>query len=124
MRAAVRLTLLCATVTIVCAAAHAQPAREEPERTARCREAAIKYVHPSPDKAHLTVEAEDEYEYRQAKLYLSVCGGADDSYTRSIKASVASYEAGRTLERLLPAVRRAGSPESKDPNAYASIAAA
>ncbi|MFL6331717.1 MAG: hypothetical protein ACJ754_00065, partial [Pyrinomonadaceae bacterium] len=34
------------------------------------------------------------------------------------------YEAAWTLERLLPAVRRPGSPESKDPDAYASIAAA
>lgn len=124
MRKAVRATLLCFAVHLLCAAAHAQPASTEPERTPRCREAAIKYIHPSPDKEHLTVEEEAEYEYHQARLYLSVCGDSNDSFTRRIKTDAASYEAGRTLERLVPAVRKAGSPESKDPNAYAAIAAA
>ena len=106
---------------LACAAAHAQPAQE---RSPRCRAAALRYLGPSPDKKHLTVEEENEYEYRGAKKYLSVCGDADDNVTRSVKESVALYEAARTLERLLPAVRRPGSPESKDPDVYAAIAAA
>jgi len=77
---------------LVCAAAHAQPARP-PERSARCREAAMRYVHPSPDKKHLTVEQEDEYEYRGMKTYLAVCGDSDDEFTRRIRKAVAGYEA-------------------------------
>jgi hypothetical protein len=127
MREALRLILLGIALNLVCVAALAQPAapqQPDPERDARCREAALRYVHPSPDKEHLTVEAEAAYEYRQEKMYLRVCGDSDDAFTRSVKESVESYEAAQTLERLLPAVRKAGSPESKDPDAYAAIAAA
>ena len=121
MRKAVRTTLLCVSAQLVCAATgHAQPARTEPERTARCRDAAIRYVHPSPDKAHLTVEAEEAYEYEQNKKYLRVCGDSDDAFTRSIKRAVLGHEAGLALDEL----RKPDSPRAKDPNAYALIAAA
>src|SRR4051812_32095946 len=109
---------------LACAAAQAQPAHAPSEASARCRAASLKYLGPSPDKKHLTVEAENDYEYRGSKKYLSLCGDADDNLTRSVKESVAAYEAGQMLERLLPAVSKAGSPESKDPNAYAAIAEA
>jgi hypothetical protein len=124
MRTFARLILLCVSLVLTRAATHAQPSQAEPGRDTRCPEAASKYVHPSPDKEHLTVEAEETYEYRQEKIYLRVCGDSDDAFTRSVKESVESYEAARTLERLLPAVRKAGSPESKDPDAYAAIAEA
>ncbi|MFL6285531.1 MAG: hypothetical protein ACJ74Q_20525 [Pyrinomonadaceae bacterium] len=124
MRTFARLILLCVSLVLTRAATHARPSQAEPGRDTRCPEAASKYVHPSPDKEHLTVEAEEAYEYRQEKMYLRVCGDSDDAFTRFVKESVESYEAARTLERLLPAVRKAGSPESKDPDAYAAIAAA
>jgi hypothetical protein len=121
MRNVVRPVLLGVTLLLAGAAAHAQPA---PERSARCRAASLKYLGPSPDKKHLTVEAENEYEYRGAKKYLTLCSDMDDALTLSVKVDVAAYEAGQTLERLLPAASKAGSPESKDPDAYAAIAEA
>ncbi|MBV9924540.1 MAG: hypothetical protein JOZ96_05810 [Acidobacteria bacterium] len=80
---------------LACAAAHAQPARQpqRPERSARCRRAATLYIHPSPDKKHLTVGQEDEYEYRGLKKYLRVCGDSDDEFTRRITQEVANHEA-------------------------------
>lgn len=108
---------------LACAAAHAQPARR-PGRETRCGAAATRYVHPSPDKKFLTVEAEDDYEYRGMKKYLSVCGDMDDAFTQRVREEVATYEGGLTLRRLLPAVGRPDSPESKDPHAYAAIAGA
>jgi hypothetical protein len=119
---ALRPMLLGAALFLAGSAARAQPARQE--RSARCRAAALKYLGPSPDKKHLTVEEESEYEHRGAKKYLSLCGDSDDPLTRSVALGVTSYEGARTLERLLPAVGRAGSPESKDPNAYAILAGA
>lgn len=82
---------------LACVAAHAQPARpqQRPERDARCRRAAMRYVHPSPDKKHLTVEQEEDYEYRGMKKYLAVCGDSDDEFTLRIKHAVVSYEAAR-----------------------------
>lgn len=73
-----------------CAAAHAQPA---PRQTEYCRRAAMRYIHPSPDKKHLTVEQEAEYEYRGMKTYVALCGDSDDEFTRRIKQEVAGYEA-------------------------------
>src|ERR1044072_827180 len=80
---------------LACVAAHAQPA-PQPQWSERCRRAAMRYVHPSPDKKHLTVEEENEYEYRGMKQYLSVCGDSDDGYTRQIKQAVAGYEAAKS----------------------------
>ncbi|HST52438.1 MAG TPA: hypothetical protein VLJ61_10555 [Pyrinomonadaceae bacterium] len=129
MRNVMRAIFIGVALALACAAAHAQPATTQPahsdsERDARCREAASKYIHPSPNKEHLTVEAEDAYEYQQEKMYLRLCGDSDDALTRRVKESVESHEAAQTLARLLPAARKAGSPESKDPNTYAAIAAA
>lgn len=125
MRKSVRAILPgVALLVLACVSARAQPARADAGRDARCREAALKYVHPSPDKEHLTEEAEADYEYRQNKMYLRLCADSDDSFTRSVKESVKSYETWQTLARLIPAARKAGSPESKDPNTYAAIAAA
>lgn len=90
---------------LACAAAHAQPARL-PEQSARCRAAAQKYIGPSPDKKHLTVEQENVYEYRGMKKYLRVCGAEDDGFTRQIKRAVASYEAAKRASAGLPAPAR------------------
>jgi hypothetical protein len=125
MRKALRLILLGVALNLVCVtAAHAQPAARQqqpvPEPDARCREAALRSVHPSPDKEHLTVEAEEDYEYRQNKKYLRLCGDSDDALTRSIKAVVLGREAGPALAAL----RMPGSREAKDPNTYGLIAAA
>jgi hypothetical protein len=124
MRTPVRMILLCASLSLLVCGARAQPTQAESGRDARCREAASKYVHPSPDKEHLTAEAEEAYEYRQEKMYLRVCGDSDDDFTRNVKEWVALYEADRTLARLLPVAGKSGSPESKDPNTYAAIAGA
>jgi hypothetical protein len=129
MREAMRAIFIGVALALACAAAHAQPATTQPthsesEHNARCREAALKYIHPSPNKEHLTVEEEDAYEYQQEKMYLRVCGDSDDAITRHVKESVESHEAAQTLARLIPAARKAGSHESKDPNTYAAIAAA
>src|ERR1044071_952407 len=98
---------------LACAAAHAQPARP-PEQSARCRAAAQKYIGPSPDKKHLTVEQENEYEYRGMKKYLRVCGDSDDRFTRQIKRAVASSEAAKRASSGLPAPAR---PVPKPPPA-------
>jgi hypothetical protein len=125
MKKAVRaVVLLGVALVIACDASRAQPAQAAPGHEARCREAASRYVHPSPNKEHLTEEAEADYEYRQQKMYLRLCGDSDDALTRHVKESVGGYESYRTLARLIPAARKAGSPESKDPNTYAAIAAA
>jgi hypothetical protein len=93
MRNVVRPIILGVTLLCACAAAHAQPAHAPSEPSARCRAASLKYLGPSPDKKHLTVEAEDDYEYRGMKKYLRVCGNSDDDLTRRIKQEVASHEA-------------------------------
>src|SRR5215204_1189747 len=93
---------------LACAAAHAQPA---PQQTEHCRRAAGRYIHPSPDKKHLTVEQENEYEYRGMKTYLAVCGDSDDDFTRRIKQAVAGYEA------AAHAAAQAAAPAPKPPPA-------
>jgi hypothetical protein len=122
MRKALRLILLGVALNLICVAAQPAARQQQPgtERDARCREAALRYVHPSPDKEHLTVEAEEDYEYRQNKKYLRLCGDSDDALTRSIKAAVLGREAGLALVAL----RMPGSREAKDPNTYGLIAAA
>jgi hypothetical protein len=77
---------------LACSAAHAQPARPR-ERSARCRAAALKYLGPSPDKKHLTVEQEEDYEYRGMKKYLTACGNSGDDLTRRIRQEVAGHDA-------------------------------
>jgi hypothetical protein len=131
MRKALRLTLPGVALTLVSIVAHARPAapqtpphERDAERDARCRAAAMRYVHPSPDKEHLTEEAEENYEYEGEKKYLRLCGNSDDAFTRSVRESVEGYEATQALPRLLRAARKAGSPESKDPNTYAALASA
>src|SRR3954469_3417631 len=108
MRTPVHIILLCASLPLLVCGARAQPTQAESGRDVRCREAALKYVHPSPDKEHLTEEAEQAYEYRQQKMYLRVCGDSDDDLTRNVKEWVALYEAGRTLARLLPVAGKSG----------------
>ena len=92
MRKAVNLLLPFFLLIVFCMPAGTQPARQQ-QRDARCREAALRYIHPSPDKKHLTVEQEDDYEYRQKKKYLAVCGDSDDDFTRRIRQEVAGHEA-------------------------------
>lgn len=121
MRKQVRPFILGVGLVLACGAAHAQPARE---RGARCRAASLKYLGPSPDKEHLTEQEEYAYEYEQNRKYLRLCGNSDDNVTRSVRDSVAGYESTQTIARLFRALRNAGSPESKDPNAYAALAAA
>lgn len=94
---------------LVCAAAQAQPA---PRQTEECRRAAARYIHPSPDKKHLTVEQEEQYEYRGMIMYLAVCGSSDDEFTRGIRQVVAAHEAA-VLASSLPAAP----PGPKSPDA-------
>ncbi|HJQ32095.1 MAG TPA: hypothetical protein VJ866_07950 [Pyrinomonadaceae bacterium] len=121
MRNAVRPILLGAALALVCAAAHAQP--QQAGHEARCRNYALQYLGPSPDKIHLTVRQEAEAEYQQARKYLSLCGDLDNRDTREAKNIVEGHKVTKSFDRLVAAARNPGGPEARDPETYAAVAA-
>lgn len=125
MRNVVRQILPGAVIILLaCAAARAQPAQQQVGHEARCREYALKYLGPSPDKIHLTVRQEAGAVYRRARKYLRLCGDLDNGDTRRAKDVAAGYEVTKSLDRLLAAARAPGGPEARDPQTYAAVAAA
>lgn len=99
------------------------PAEKCDEMKAQIREAAARDEYKDSERTRRFYEA--------AKKFITVCHDPGDRFTLYVarwvekyEAAVREFEAGQTLARLLPALRRLGSPESKDPDAYAAVAAA
>ncbi|HKG13885.1 MAG TPA: hypothetical protein VKB12_11115 [Pyrinomonadaceae bacterium] len=94
MRTAVRLTLPCILLPILCAAAGARPQQSRrTARDARCKAAAGKYISAVSDKAHRTVEQQYRVEYDEARKYLTVCGESGDDFTLNLKKYAVRREA-------------------------------
>lgn len=101
MRTAVRLTLLCVLLSLLCGVAASRPQQsQKPARDARCKAAAHRFISAVSDKKHRTVEQQSRVEYDEGRKYLSVCGDRDDNFTRSVKQAVESYEAARRCDEL------------------------
>ena len=103
MRTFARLILLCASLPLLVCAARAQsPPRpqqsQQPDRVARCKKAAYKFISVVSDKKHRTVEHQSWVEYNEGRKYLSVCGDLEDNFTRSVREAVAAHEAARRCE--------------------------
>jgi hypothetical protein len=105
MRTAVRLILLCVSLTLLACAARAQPARHS-ARDARCKAAANRFISVISDKAHRTVEYQSRVTYNEGRKYLSRCGDLDDNFTRSVKDAVENHEAARRCVEMRDALSR------------------
>ncbi len=92
MRTAVRLTLLCVSLSVLACAARAQPTRPALTQDARCKTAADGYASVVSAKEHRTVEEQSRVEYDEAVKYLRVCWEASDDFTRSLKKYVSRHE--------------------------------
>lgn len=113
MRTAVRLTLLCVLLSLLCVPARAQPRQSQPPALdARCKAATHRYISVVSDKKHRTVEQQSRVEYDEGRKYLSVCGGKDERFEAFIRNWVEKYDkAVREFEEK----RKAAEPPAKDP---------
>ena len=97
MRKALRLILLCVSLSVAAGAAVAQPRRQSqpaaPARDARCEEARYRYEAVTSDKAHRTVEEQEWVQYSEARKYLRLCWDEGDYLTQTLKKYVYFYEA-------------------------------